>query len=1358
MTYIKTLWKDGVSLIDAEKMNKLEEGVRKNNEDISATNTKFDRRVDETNANLDNLSASTDRRFQEANNRMNVFDETLEGSFVSCNDTVEGILKNIVVLGQTYQNPTNLGDIKSSGVSNGDGTFTYKISSCGKNLFGKTLEDYLDGEKFGETKKVVFKLKPSTQYTCSTDCPKPSNTSMLFFNGGDSNVCGVWLGQSRTVTTDRNGNLFIAIRNTGYVDNTTLEDFFNGKYYIQLEEGTQATPKEEYKEDIVTITLPHQLRRYDELYYDKKEKAWCINKYSTRYDFTGAEEIIARQDILVSERSAFLIKNVGENVDKAIVNKFKYLNNNEDVEHFIETEDKRSMIVFVNKSSLDVNSVEGFRSWMVASKMYMYYPASKPKKIVLSKDIQVQLNQFFGTTNTWVNTGDVDAILRVTFNKSLGSAVQSNSKELEVIDERLMDLNEKHLETSRNISGISEELNAFKSDTETDIRGIKNKINTITETAEGSHITVNDTLDSYMQNIEIKGNTIQNPNNLADIKSVGDKVEGQELYRIPIVCTSKNIYGGTVVKNSTWMVNFEPTTVEGYNRSEMFTLLNTNEISISYNGVSLAGNIMWFDANKKFISQVFTKPFIPPSNAKYCSAHWSNDSFPFVGDKLQIEFGNKTTSFSEYQEHKLNILSPVQLEKVGDIQDRIIEKDGVWGVEKNIETYFYNSNVNITVTGVVDDFTKCYFVVQNHTGLIMSNLFKRLPYSDVTNNPIEGITYDGWGVYMSIENSKLTSSTKEGIVRFLIDNNMYYKVGLPNPKFIPLPNDQQVKLRTFANQTNISFLTEIEGTIKADVSKSLGATVNSNTQAIQDLNKDLERVKRLEEATTTTVTTESNFVTVEETSNGYFEDIKLEGGTLNNVLPNNKLRASNGTNFIINKPWNEFSNIKPNTKYYVKIFDPFGVVDSFWAHTLSVEQATTGTEGVITTKTDLSTATSYFHIYPNTKDPNAFTQEQVDKIQVVMIEGEKQEINQYFEGMKSVGDGVDEIVVSSVKSDGNLFDGEITDMMIATGSGELVGGGNDYISSKSYSVIPNTKDSYTINFTDSKGRARMDCVFFYDENKNYLGFKSETNTFTIPYENARYVRFRLLRSGDKIYTNEISNVILCKEKFFNGFKESKRDKKKVLYYDTETQAWKKPILREWDSIEKHSDGKYYYHKRSLETVFNGTETFIENDTGKGKVFVTTLQNKNLGSNYEVDIICDRYTAYSSDYLWCNDIKGISAGFNNQEIRIKDNAYTTVQDFKNSLTENNLKLVCELKQEEVYECTPIDLLTFGNETNYSINCGAISPKTTLKCVNYIGNVINTMKQKISLQENENNFMQAMLLDYEVRLSLLEGGVK
>ena len=57
-------------------------------------------------------------------------------------------------------------------------------------------------------------------------------------------------------------------------------------------------------------------------------------------------------------------------------------------------------------------------------------------------------------------------------------------------------------------------------------------------------LTINNTLDGYLKDIEIKGNTVQNLEDLADIRSVGDKVEGQELYKIDVVSSGKNLFDG----------------------------------------------------------------------------------------------------------------------------------------------------------------------------------------------------------------------------------------------------------------------------------------------------------------------------------------------------------------------------------------------------------------------------------------------------------------------------------------------------------------------------------------------------------------------------------------------------------------------------------------------------------------------------------------------------------------------------------------------------------------------------------------------------------------------------------------------
>ena len=66
-------------------------------------------------------------------------------------------------------------------------------------------------------------------------------------------------------------------------------------------------------------------------------------------------------------------------------------------------------------------------------------------------------------------------------------------------------------------------------------------------------LTINNTIDGYLKDIEIKGNTIQDINqtgDLADIRSVGDKLENQELYEIPVLSHNAD-------KN---LVDFEPFT------------------------------------------------------------------------------------------------------------------------------------------------------------------------------------------------------------------------------------------------------------------------------------------------------------------------------------------------------------------------------------------------------------------------------------------------------------------------------------------------------------------------------------------------------------------------------------------------------------------------------------------------------------------------------------------------------------------------------------------------------------------------------------------------------------------------------
>ena len=350
----------------------------------------------------------------------------------------------------------------------------------------------------------------------------------------------------------------------------------------------------------------------------------------------------------------------------------------------------------------------------------------------------------------------------------------------------------------------------------------------IYETVEDSYINTNDTLDSYLQNVEIKGNTIQNPNDLADIKSVGDKVGEQELYKIPIVCTGVNL-----LNPNSWNLNTSPNAsgelVSQNDRAttDFIRVDRSKKISRFLNGGHF-NNVYCYDKDKIYLGNVYNQNTVTlKDNTVYIRVNvvMSATDLSIFG----ICYSDTVVNNVPYQEHKITILSPTQLEKVGDIQDRIIEKDGVWGVEKRPYNWTLDSNTTV-----------------RRGGKTPGNLYVFNIYKDCNDSTVAICNYLPFIKNWTSSTPCFYTQTTD--IVFMIDEDitldefksryvgkLTFKLIAENSQFIPLPHSQQVKLKTFANKTNISFLTEIEGTIKADVAKSISASVNSNTQEISDL-------------------------------------------------------------------------------------------------------------------------------------------------------------------------------------------------------------------------------------------------------------------------------------------------------------------------------------------------------------------------------------------------------------------------------------------------------------------------------------------------------------------------------------------
>lgn len=962
------------------------------------------------------------------------------------------------------------------------------------------------------------------------------------------------------------------------------------------------------------------------------------------------------------------------------------------------------------------------------------------KKII---EINATKDNFVSSINTKVDTKISELnTTKDNFVSSVNTKVDNKISEIEVAKSDMTNtvsnkVNE--VETRFNALTSSQQQDAEVIDARDGETSLKARLDRDIEKAkqvyvnvEGNHIST-DSSSGYAKDVEILGNTVQDASNLADIRSVGDKVEGQELYEIPVLSVGKNLFDGKHLQDVYINSSGITTPNASFDSTDYIQIKPNTTFTISKNSKIDFVDVYYYDINKIFIKVERLKTFTTPTNCKY--VRFGNLK-GFFDNNIQLEEGTIATPYEPYIEDKLTILSPVQLEKVGNVADRLIEKDGVWGVEKNVASFTLNGTENwgngnydtvnhVSYRALMPKHLK--YTNQYATSFIGSFDGEKLAWYYIYNDKkdVQGYGYgDNGYFYFRVPNTKTIEDFKQDLSKKPI-----IVLGCANkPIFIPLPHDQQVKLHTFASKTNISFGCEIEGTIKAQVPKSLGATVNTHTEQINNLNKELDRVKKLEESTVSTVTTESNFTTVEATSNGYFEDVKLEGKTLVNLATQ---PTNNGS---INHQYATIStvtNIKPSTEYTY-------IIRNNGSETLKLYLNNNG--GFDWRDLDVeanSTVIGKARTLPTIEGDiwlslsKAETVEQ--NLQVVLLEGDHtQNPPSYFEGLKSVGQDVDEVSVESIKGDGNLFD---IDSMVDGYYIEQVSGNVLVNNARSCSFDYIPINCNTLHFSQNSGLEQL-AIHCYDVNKNWLGCKTTAKVEYVAinvFPNTSYIRLAYAK-----VKREYSDNCIYLSKINSAYTPHKSDKKRLLYYNEETQAWEKPILRQWDSIEKHADGKDYYHQRSAEVVLNGSENWaLASGTELDNTLCFAYPKSECATTFNNNIIFDKFVGYTAPYVTSTDIEcGTIFATSRIAIRIAKSKLPTqdVQGFKQWLQSNNVTVVYQLVEEKVYECTNIDLITYANETNYIVESGAIAPKTTLKVHNNISNVVSLLQKKVSLLES------------------------
>ena len=893
----------------------------------------------------------------------------------------------------------------------------------------------------------------------------------------------------------------------------------------------------------------------------------------------------------------------------------------------------------------------------------------------------------------------------------------------------------------------------------------------------GEHITAENTMGGSITNLEVLGNTIQNEEDLADIKSVGELQE-DGTYKMSILSCGKNLFnplnkniecsiGGSQnkvtykVEGDKIIIKSNPSVSSDWGWVEFKNIKVTpnKSYTIHPNATVIKGNVcvFVFDSNNTKLFEIpnTSKTFIPTT--KHITIRLYVQTTTSYTDaeihyKPQLEEGTVATSYEPYQENKCDILLPCQLEKVGDVADRIICKDGVWGVEKNVITYhlkdFSQSNYGAfacrTILPKLGIAENNYTTIPFYSNLDYTHTNINSQWNDRSKNSIAVSKASIDSQYNYVCDITSENHVFTDMVKMIEDNDIWVKYALLEPQFIPLPRNTQIQLNSFFGTTHVYMESgEVEGIIKCKIPKSLGATVQSLNNKTDILSDRIEAIEGLKDSQNMKYETDKGYLVCKETKNGVIDDLKIEGKTLVNLI--NDIEKDIGLSVSTDAKYDFVRKLIPNTTYTLSytikdlvIGTSDGVILSInKSNSYGIKEWNVNANGnyitTITTPSSTENLQLWFFAKSNAE---GFSGKVCD---VILLEGDHtQNPPSYFEGLMSVGQDVDKIEVSSVKGDGNLWDGTYELGSLTTEEGVESNTGTNR---KRSNFIPICGDHLYLRLSSYSDTSSQIIVHIYDTDYKLVSFidgakykvinSNNVFEYTLP-SNAKYLRFR---TQDNATLN--NDTIMISSKEIIEYTPHQSDKKQILFYNENGELEPIQELHEWDSIEKHSDNKWYYHKRSGKVVLNGSENWalgVESQfTETHMYFACSNYDKMLGKI----VISDKFATNAVWDKLNRECIGVEASSKRLRIRILKPKLSTqdVEGFKQWLQTNNVTVVYQLAQEEVYELAPLHLDSYANETLILCNSGAISPKMEFSITSHINELVKAYGERINLLEEK-----------------------
>lgn len=918
-------------------------------------------------------------------------------------------------------------------------------------------------------------------------------------------------------------------------------------------------------------------------------------------------------------------------------------------------------------------------------------------------------------------------------------ALASGTKDLEVKEAR------------RDMDGV--EHPTLKVRLESDLK--KGKV--VEETKEGTYLSFNDTVGGLVSYLEVLGNTVQDVTNLSNIRS-SCIPNGDGTFKMSILSVGENLWSiGSMEHGKTYYTKlpigqFTFSLVASSTTSARVGIFVVNEDNSALSSKVITNNVL--------TNITFTNTKV--QNVGFKIGGWDSGAMLQSTKDIKLQEGTVATPYTPYQETRCDIKLPCQLEKVGNVADRLYfdKNENAWCVGKrnikyNLLDYITNaSDIKSYADGGGDHLAFYVYIgnvqceVDNMPRVMCKGFNQAMIGSDVSSTSTKKSCYASYEslnnrtyISFSLPRTLVPNSSTSDVWKYLKDEKPIFTLAMHEMQKIVLPQSEQIKLNSFANKTHIYTISgDVDATVKATVSKSLASTVQANTNEINILNGKIEDIQGLKESQDFAYETDKGYLVCKDTQSGVVKDLKVYGKSLVNK---SKIKTTSFEGRII--------GLYSNNNYPL---NGFTIVTNVTKNTTSkgIALSLTDVNGVITyplliNANTVGRAVWYFDkvvkdisIYQQLDDYGA-DKAIVDDI--VIIEGDHRNNlpNGYFEGIASVGNGNKiEVLSSNMPYDYSVELVSNIRKNFKLKKDIVAGDVIKNISDKS--VIALVFDSTTLSWVRDATLNKGDTYIVPNGNV--------VKTITIYPHNGWNI-------SSEIFLESLISV--------NNY--LKQDKKTSLFKDIDN-TWK-PILNLRGIDENNCD--------TIDSVNNKFIKKINERTITGNDLLSIDVNINIEGYkaYKIElpkykemlglntIICDKYPCNVGRTEQKEGIYNTDSysGKRTITLRLPTSKASTIEEAKQYVNNNNFKVAYVMNVFEEYEINPIYPESHDNNTMISFGSGAIAPHASWKITSSLPNFVKELSNQIKqLQEqvyktNVANFAVALnTLDTKLRLDRLE----